>query len=122
MLEWMARRRIHNNELAGLLDMPTTSYDRRSSTAEDFPTFEEIERLAHTFQLCPKALQIAFGLRGREELCLLDPDGMRQFIEQGGGEIPFFNLPSRVTTVRTAEETRVNKRRRTRRADAPAGP
>lgn len=123
VLEWLCRRHIPDAELAATLGLSLTSYGRRRD-ADDFPTYEELERFAATFGLCKRALQISFGLRDRDELGLLDEDGMHQYIEQGGGEAPFFSARGMATAVEPKCEQRVSPRkaRRRRRVDAPPGP
>jgi len=87
VLEWLCRRHLPPIELAAALDIPPTNYSRRKDR-DDFPNYDELGRFAGYFGLSALALQIAFGLRDKDELILLDADGMRQYVEQGGGENP----------------------------------
>lgn len=119
VLEWLCRRHIPDTELAAALDIPPTNYSRRKD-ADNFPTYEELEAFAAHFGLSKRALQIAFGLRDRDELILLDEDELRQYVEQGGGETP--PHPPLGTTPLMQHAVGTMTRRRTRRFDAPAGP
>lgn len=124
VLEWLCRRRLPDGEMAAALDIPPTNYSRRKDD-DGFPSFEELERFANHFGLDKRALQIAFGYLDRDALSLLDQDGMRQYVEQGGGETPFFTPRGRKMTMvqPTHETTTTTKRgRRQRRNDAPPGP
>lgn len=94
--------------------MPATNYSRRKSDG-DFPTFEELQKLAEKFALSALALQVAFGYLDAG-VVLLDEEGIRQYVQQGGGEAPSF-LARRGEL---ANSTTAPRRRR--RADAPPGP
>jgi len=128
VLSWLNRRHMADTELAAALDMPPTNYSRRKD-ADDFPTFEELDRLASAFGLSARALQIAFGHLGADALVLLDVAELRQYAEQAT-VMPDFPTrgSSRASgkTIQTllSEELRVviPRQRRTRRVDAPPGP
>jgi len=120
VLEWLCRKHFTNAEVAAALGVPTSTYDRRKDD-EDFPSYERLERAAENLGLSARALQVAFGYLDLNET-LLDEEGLRQYVEQGGGLTPSF--PTRGGTMGTI--THVNPRsdaqRRRRRVDAPPGP
>lgn len=125
VIGWLCGRSLADAEMALALDLPTTNYSRRKDAA-DFPSFEELSQLAAYFKLSAMALQVAFGYLD-PNVVLLDAEGMRQYIEQGGGESPFFRStgqggrsPTRTTT-QELEELKLRSRRRKRRPDAPPG-
>lgn len=121
VLEWLCRRHFSDSELATALDIPPTNYGRRKD-ADDFPSYEELARFASYFGLSKRVLQIAFGLRDTEEIVLLSEDELRQYVEQGGGEVPPV-FPTRTPSRTTVEvEAIPHSRRRQRRVDAPPGP
>lgn len=120
MLEWLCHRHLTDGELAAALDLPPTNFSRRKE-ADDFPTFEELEELGAHFGVSSRALQIAFGLRGLDELGLLDEEGMRQYVEQGGGAVPTFVSVPKVSEFRPSHTEVANTRRR-RVKGAPPGP
>lgn len=122
VLEWLCRRRLSEAELATALDIPPANYNRRKD-ADDFPSFEELAKFADHYDLCQRALQIAFGYLDRDALQLLDEDGLRQYVEQGGGEVPFFSSRGRRATTKVArcEPKAAPPQRRRRQLGAPPG-
>lgn len=119
VLQWLCRRHlIPDSELADALGIPPTNYSRRKDS-DDYPSFEELTLLAEHYGLSKRSLQIAFGYLDRDALPLLDEWGMRQYVEQGGGETPLF--PTVGGGVMT-EPRVVHRPRRQRRVDAPPGP
>lgn len=120
VIGWLCGRNLADAEMALALDMPTSNYSRRKD-ADDFPTFEELGTLADHFKLNRLALQVAFGYLD-PNVVLMDNAGLRQYIEQGGGQAPFF--PSRAKALKTkalVSGLEVNTRRRRPRTDAPPG-
>lgn len=122
VLGWLNGRHVTNDEMAAALDMPSSTFDRRVK-ADDFPSYEELDRLGPHFRVSPRVLQISFGFRGRDELVLLDQEEMRQWVELGGGDPPPVFPTRRGTqgTGTTVVEIAPPRRRR-RRPDAPPGP
>lgn len=122
VLEWLSHRHITKDELAAALGVSPPTYDRRS-IADDFPSYEELERFGGHFEVSARVLQIAFGLRSLAELVLLDENEMRQYVEQGGGDPPPV-FPTRRGTQGTGTTVVeiAPPRRRQRRPDAPPGP
>jgi len=116
VVSWLCGRFISDAEMAEALGTPTTNYSRRKSDC-DFPTFEELHKLADRFGLSALALQIAFGYLDAG-VVLLDDEGMRQYVQQGGGDTP--NFPRRRELVNSAAPASTPRRRR--RSDAPPGP
>ena len=88
VLQWLLRREdLIDAEIATAINMPTTTFSRRKD-AEDFPSYEELGKIGQHFEVSPMMLQVAFGHIGPEALVLLDGAGMRQYLEQGGGNHP----------------------------------
>lgn len=88
VLRWLLNREdLQDAEIATALGVTTSSYSRHKDD-EDFPSFEELDKIGKHFDLSAKMLQIAFGVRSRNELVLLNDDEMRQYIEQGGANHP----------------------------------
>lgn len=87
VLSWLTGRNLVDADMATALNMAPATYSRRKDS-DDFPSFEELEILGRHFDLSARSLQVAFGHLGNEGLAILDEDGMRQYVEQGGGEIP----------------------------------
>lgn len=125
VLCWLTRRHLTDSELARALEMPTSNYSRRKD-ADDYPMFEELNRLCDHFQVSKRALQIAFGFVDESYLLGLNEDEISQYVDQGGGEVPFFpigeNKGGRTTVDHQAIAPRLSRKRRERRADAPPGP
>lgn len=122
VIGWLCGRNLTDAEMALALDMPTSNYGRRKD-AEDFPTFEELSALADHFKLSKMALQVAFGYLD-PNMVLLDNEGLRQYVEQGGGQAPFFPSRSRrkvSTGTRIEPQVKQPKSHRRRRPDAPPG-
>lgn len=115
VIGWLAGHTVSDAEMADAVGIPTTNYSRRKD-ADDFPSFEELERLAQHFNLSSLALQVAFGYLN-PQMVLLDEEGLRQYVEQGGGEMPTF--PTRRGELLNSAPP---GRRRLRRPDAPPGP
>lgn len=105
---WLCGRTVSDAEMAEAVGIPTTNYSRRKDS-DDFPSFEDLTHVGKHFHLNPLALQVAFGYLDLN-MVLLDDDGLRQYVEQGGGEMPS-----------TRERASAPPRRR-RREDAPPGP
>lgn len=103
--------------MAEALGIPTTNYSRRKD-AEEFPSFEELARVAGHFGLSALALQVAFGYLDAD-MVVMDDEGAKQYIEQGGGDIPP-QLHRRGVLVKAGAPPRSGIR--PRRADAPSGP
>lgn len=112
VLGWLRAHTLSDAEMADALGLPTTNYSRRKD-ADDFPSFEELGQLAKHFKLSPLALQVAFGYLD-PAVVLLDDDGLRQYIEQGGGARPSYRQYDGELVGPTP--------RRHRRKDAPPGP
>ena len=110
VVSWLCGRFISDAEMADAVGIPTTNYSRRKDT-EEFPTFEELRKVADHFNLNALALQVAFGYLDAG-VVLLDAEGLRQYVEQGGGDPPAI-FQQTITN---------NSPRRRRRADAPPGP
>lgn len=117
VVSWLCGRFISDAEMAEALAIPTTNYSRRKSDG-DFPSFEELNKLADSFSLSALALQVAFGYLDAG-VVLLDDEGMRQYVQQGGGDTPSF--PQRRDGLVNCAPAAPAPRRR-RRADAPPGP
>lgn len=119
VLEWLCHRHLPDTELAAALDIPPTNYYRRRD-ADEYPTYEELDRFANYFNLSARALQIAFGLRDQDELAWLDEEELRQYVEQGGGKNPLSPTLRRTTATTTRRPSNTATRRRIR-IDAPPG-
>lgn len=92
VLRWLLNREdLQDADIAASLGSPPSSYSRHKDD-EDFPSFEELDRIARHFGISPTMLQIAFGVRDTYELVLLDDDEMRQYLEQGGANHPHHPL------------------------------
>lgn len=87
VLGWLLNRDLTDGDLAQALEVDKTYFSRHKED-DDFPSFEDIHKLAVCFGLCERALQISFGYRSIDELILLDREGMRQYMEAGGGNYP----------------------------------
>lgn len=92
VLCWLLNRPLSDADMAEALDLPTTTFSRRKD-ADDFPSFEELTVFADHFGLDRRALQIDFGYRDIDDLVLLDEAGMKQYLEQGGGNHPHPTMP-----------------------------
>lgn len=111
---WLCGHFISDAEMADAVGIPTTNYSRRKDS-DEFPTFEELQKVATHFNLNALALQVAFGYLDAG-VVLLDDDGLRQYVEQGGGAVPAsFRRQETINSAPTG-------RRRSRRLDAPPGP
>lgn len=86
VLEWLLNRDVPDGEIATALNLAKATYSRRKE-AEDFPNFAELTVMGEAFGLSARALQIAFGWRGEDELVLLDTDEIRQFMDQAGAAL-----------------------------------
>lgn len=102
---WLTGRSVSDAEMAEAIGIPTTTYSRNKD-ADEFPSFEELNSIARHFDLNALMLQVAFGYLDINTV-ILDEEGMRQYVEQGGGDVP--SLPTRQV-------------RRHRREGAPPGP
>lgn len=100
VLGWLLNRDLTDGDLAGALGVDKTYFSRHKDD-DDFPSFEDIHKLCETFGLCERAIQISFGYRSIDELILLDREGMRQYLEAGGGNYPH---PTRPDIRRYVEE------------------
>jgi transcriptional regulator with XRE-family HTH domain len=67
VLEWQIDRNITDAELASALKMPPATYSRRKD-ADDFPTFEELNRIGDALHVNPRWLQVEFGYLSKDEL------------------------------------------------------
>lgn len=114
VLQWLLNRDVPESDIAAALDLPTSNYSRRK-VKDDYPNYEELMRIGDYFGLSSIMLQIAFGLRGREELILLNDDDMRLYIEQGGGTEEVAGLLGKSSTIeeRRTRLTRMNRLLRT---------
>ena len=122
VLSWLTGRNLVDAEMATALNMAPATYSRRKDS-DDFPTFEELETLGQHFHLSARSLQVAFGHLGREGLAILDEDGMRQYVEQGGGEVPDFPTVRAMTTALKPTTTKADKiKRRSMVVDRNAPP
>ena len=84
VLRWLLNREdLQDADIAVAVGYSASSYSRHKDD-EDFPSFEELDKIGRHFSLSPTMLQIAFGLRGLDEVGLLDEEEIRQYIEQGG--------------------------------------
>lgn len=86
VLEWLLNRDVPDGEVATALKLAKATYSRRKE-ADDFPNFAELTAVGEAFGLSSRALQIAFGWRGEDELILLDTDEIRQFMDQAGAAL-----------------------------------
>ncbi|MFV8319389.1 hypothetical protein [Mycobacterium sp. 23] len=86
VLEWLLNRDVPDGEIATALNLAKATYSRRKE-ADDFPNFAELTVMGEAFGLSARALQIAFGWRGEDELVLLDTDEIRQFMDQAGAAL-----------------------------------
>jgi len=82
-LEWLANRTLNDQEIAGILGMPPTTFSGHKDKPE-FPSFAEIKKLATALNLSARVLQIWFGDRDLDEVQLLNDDELRQFLMLGG--------------------------------------
>lgn len=87
VLGWLLNRDLTDGDLATALGVDKTYFSRHKDD-DEFPSFEDIAKLADAFGLCERALQISFGYRDIDELILLNREGMRQYMEAGGGNYP----------------------------------
>jgi hypothetical protein len=117
VLQWLTGRHLTDIDMAAALNIPPTNYSRRKD-ADDYPTFEDLDKFAEHFGLSARALQVAFGYLELDKV-LLGDDEMRQYVEQGGGTVPDF--PARRGGTMTLQSKPANGRRQ-RRPDAPPGP
>ena len=115
VVSWLCGRFVSDAEMADALGIPTTNYSRKKSD-DEFPTFEELGKVAGHFSLSALALQVAFGYLDAG-VVLLDDEGMRQYVQQGGGDTPSFPRRRDGALVNSAPAPR-----RRRRVDAPPGP
>lgn len=110
VLSWLTGRNLVDADMAAALTMAPATYSRRKDS-DDFPTFEELETFGQHFHLSARSLQVAFGHLGKEGLAILDEDGMRQYVEQGGGEIP--DVPTvrgMTTTIKPTTTGKIKKK------------
>jgi hypothetical protein len=84
VLEWLLNRDLTDADMAAALDVHPSNYSRHKDD-DDYPSFEELTTLGGYFHVSPTMLQIAFGLLDTDALILLNEDGMKQYLEQGGG-------------------------------------
>lgn len=92
VLRWLLNREeLQDAEIATAAGLTASTYSRRKDS-EDFPSFEDLEKIGKHFDISPRMLQIAFGLRDLSELVILDDGEMRQYIEQGGANHPHHPL------------------------------
>jgi hypothetical protein len=82
-LEWLANRTLNDQDIAGILGMPPTTFSGHKDKPE-FPSFAEIKKLATALELSATVLQIWFGDRDIIEVQLLNDDELRQFLMLGG--------------------------------------
>lgn len=115
---WFSGRIVSDAEMAEAVGKSSTGYSRDKDN-EDFPSFEELQRAALYFRLDPLMLLVAFGLLDPSTV-LLSEDGLRQYVEQGGGDAPTF--PTRRGDGPVNNVNSGTSSRRRRRADAPPGP
>ncbi len=86
VISWLLARRVDDREMAGAIGIPPTTYSRRK-LAEDFPSFEELQKLGTHFDISPRVLQIAFGHLGDDTVQLLD-EAERFLYRKQGGDVP----------------------------------
>jgi hypothetical protein len=82
----LLNRDVPDGEIGSALNLAKATYSRRKEAA-DFPNFAELIAVGEAFGLSARALQIAFGWRGEDELILLDTDEIRQFMDQAGSAL-----------------------------------
>lgn len=121
VLQWLlARDDLTDGEIAAGIGVPASTFSRRKDE-DDYPSFEEIEKLGAYFQVSARVLHIAFGYLGLDTLALLDDDEMRQYLALGGGNHAYYPLevvhhhPLPLTT----REKVTKSRKLTPREDAP---
>lgn len=84
VLRWLLNREdLQDADIAAAVGYTASSYSRHKDD-EDFPSFEELDKIGKHFNLSPTVLQIAFGLRDPDEVILLSDEEVRQYFEQGG--------------------------------------
>jgi hypothetical protein len=115
VLQWLLNRDITDADLAAGLDIPPSNYSRHKDD-DSYPSYEELQKLGGAFGISGRMLQIAFGLRGLDELMLLDDTEFRQWIEQGGGNHP---SPASTRTEVPAAQHRAHRLRYKVRKDLP---
>lgn len=71
VLEWKLNRDVRDVEIAAVLGKPPATFSRRKE-AEDFPSFEELEKIGENFGINPRWLQVEFGYLDVAEV---DKDG-----------------------------------------------
>lgn len=86
VLEWLLNRDVPDTEIGTALNLAKATYSRRKEAA-DFPNYAELIAVGEAFGLSARALQIAFGWRGEDELVLLGTDEIRQFMDQAGSAL-----------------------------------
>jgi transcriptional regulator with XRE-family HTH domain len=91
VISWLVNRDLTDADLADALGVSAPTYSRNKDK-HDYPSYEELDRLATHFGLSPCVLQIAFGLMGLNHLPALSDDEMRQYLELGGGNHPAWPL------------------------------
>jgi transcriptional regulator with XRE-family HTH domain len=92
VLRWLLNREeLQDAEIATATGLTASTYSRRKDS-EDFPSFEDLEKIGQHFGISARMLQIAFGLRDLSELVILEDGEMRQYIEQGGANHPHHPL------------------------------
>lgn len=92
VLRWLLNREeLQDAEIATAAGLTASTYSRRKDS-DDFPSFEDLDKIGKHFNISSRMLQIAFGLRDISELVILEDDEMRQYIEQGGANHPHHPL------------------------------
>jgi transcriptional regulator with XRE-family HTH domain len=112
---WLLGRPVLDKEMADALGWEASSYSKRSK-ADDFPTFEQLTRLAEYFQLSARVLQIWFAFLGEDIILVLTDEELVQYTRLGGGSHP--TAPWR-GGVMTATKTTKGKPRWEVQADKP---
>jgi hypothetical protein len=111
VLEWLLNRDVPDVEMAAAVNVSSSTFGRRK-TEDDYPTFEELGLIGAHFDISARMLQIAFGHRGEDELVLLTPAEIAQYVKQGG------TLPDPSITVSDGSPKRSKKPRFSPREDA----
>lgn len=92
VLRWLLNREdLQDADIAVAAGLTASTYSRRKDS-DDFPSFEDLDKIGKHFDISSRVLQIAFGLRDVSELVILEDDEMRQYIEQGGANHPHHPL------------------------------
>lgn len=92
VLQWLLNKDdLKDEEIAKAIEAPRSTFSLRKDK-DDYPTYEELDKIGRHFGISARVLQISFGYRGLEELLVLDDEEMRQYLELGGANHAHYPL------------------------------